>query len=54
MATLPLVAFYFQQVSLVGIPASLLTLPAMPFALISNALAGFGGLLSPAIGVPLG
>ena len=33
--------------------ASLLTLPAMPFVLISNALAGFGGLLSPAIGVPL-
>jgi len=54
LATLPLVAFYFQQVSLVGIPASLLTLPAMPFVLISNALAGFGGLLSPAIGVPLG
>ncbi|MDA0768602.1 MAG: ComEC/Rec2 family competence protein [Chloroflexi bacterium] len=54
ITTVPLVAFYFQQVSLVGIPASLLTLPAMPFVLITNALAGLGGLISPAVGTPLG
>ncbi|MCH8826914.1 MAG: DNA internalization-related competence protein ComEC/Rec2 [Chloroflexi bacterium] len=52
--TLPLVAFYFGRVSLVGIPASLLTLPAMPFVLITSALAGFGGLVSPVLGTPLG
>ena len=54
LTTVPLVAYHFQQVSLVGIPASLLTLPAMPFVLVSHALAGLGGLVSPVLGLPLG
>ena len=54
LTTLPLVAYHFPQVSLVGVPASLLTLPAMPLVLVTHALAGFGGLVSPALGLPLG
>ena len=30
VATLPLVAFYFERVALVGVPATALALPAMP------------------------
>ncbi len=44
--TLPAVAFYFQHVSLVGVPATALALPAMPFALIASLLTSLVGLVS--------
>ena len=54
VATLPLVAFYFEQVSLVGLPATVLTLPALPLALVTQAAAGLVGLLSDIPAQPLG
>lgn len=54
IATLPLVAFHFHQVSAVGIPATLLLLPALPFALAGSALASAGGLAAPVLGTVLG
>ena len=44
LATLPLVAYYFNYVSLVSLPATLLAMPAMPFVLVA-------GLLTAALGV---
>ncbi len=48
LATLPLVAFYFQQVSLVGLPTTLLALPALPIILGTGLLTAVLGLISPA------
>ena len=46
VATLPLVAFYFKQVSMVGLPATALTLLALPMVLITQAIAGVVGLMA--------
>lgn len=43
-ATLPIVALHFEAVSLLGIPVTLLTLPALPFVLVGQALAAISGL----------
>jgi competence protein ComEC len=48
VATLPLVAFHFGRVSLVGIPTNALLLPALPFVLVTQAAAG---LLEPVANV---
>ena len=53
-ATLPLVAFHFQQVSLVGLPSTLLTMPALPFALVTGAVAGTIGLAAGWAAAPFG
>jgi len=45
LATLPLVAYYFGYVSLVGLPATFLVLPALPAIIVLSALVGFIGLL---------
>ena len=54
LATLPLTAFYFQQVSLVGLPTTLVTLPMLPFALVFHALAGVLGLVFQPFGMAFG
>jgi competence protein ComEC len=54
LATLPLVAFYFQQISLVGLPATMLALPALPLVLVSHALAGLLGLAATWLALPFG
>ena len=54
LATLPLVAFYFREVSLVGLPTSLLVLPALPLAVVTQATAGLLGLLSSGLAQPFG
>ena len=54
VATLPLVAFYFQRVSLVGLPATVLALPALPLVLVTQALAGVVGLVATPAALPLG
>ena len=54
VATLPLVAFYFQRVSLIGLPTTLLTLPALPPVLVTQAAAGVVGLVSPWVATPVG
>ena len=42
----PLIAFYFGIVSFVSVPATMLTLPALPGAIISSACTGLAGLFS--------
>ena len=45
LATLPLIAFYFERVSLVGILATPLVLPALPLALVLYAATAVVGLV---------
>ena len=54
VATAPLVAFHFQEVSLVGIPANLLVLPALPLVVVSQAATGLIGLASATLAEPAG
>ena len=54
LATLPLVAFNFHHIPTFGIPATVLALPALPFLLLSSALAGVAGLVHPMAGEVLG
>ena len=54
LATLPLVAFYFERVSLVGIPTTILALPALPAVLVLQAISGVVGLMSTVVAEPLG
>ncbi len=54
VATLPLTAFYFQRVSLVGLPATALALPPLALLLVAHTLAGAAGLLSDALARPFG
>ena len=54
VATLPLVAFNFHQVPTVGIPATVLALPAMPFLLVLSLIATAGGAIHPELGQVLG
>jgi competence protein ComEC len=46
IAVTPLVAFYFERVSLVGLPATMLAMPALPLALVAHAIAASIGLLA--------
>ena len=54
VATLPLVAFYFERLSLVGLPATLLSMPVLPLVLVTQAVAGGLGLAASFMGVPVG
>ncbi len=51
--TLPLLLFYFQQVSLVSLLANAFILPAQPGVMIWGGLATLVGLVSPALATPL-
>ena len=50
LATWPLVALHFGEVTLLGIPVTLLAVPAMPFVLAGTLAAAVGGLISGALG----
>lgn len=50
--TLPIVAANFHRVSLVGLPATLLALPALPGIILFAALASFLGLFAPLLALP--
>jgi competence protein ComEC len=54
LATLPLVAFNFNRVPLLGVPVTILALPAMPFILVSSLGAAITGLVHPWLGQVLG
>ncbi len=54
VATLPLVVFYFGRVSLLGIPATMLTLPALPAVIVSHAAASGAGLVGGWLAAPFG
>ena len=52
--TLPLIALHFERVSTLGIPASLLTLPALPLVILSSLAAALVGLLNTTLALPFG
>ena len=54
LATWPLVALHFGEVALLGIPVTLLAVPAMPFILAETLAAAVGGLIFGALGQFLG
>lgn len=54
LATAPLVMFYFERVSIVGLPATLLSMPALPLALTTHSAAALAGLVSETVATPLG
>lgn len=49
IAVWPLIAYHFRIVSLVGIPATILSLPALPPIIGGSALVAVTGLVSPAL-----
>ena len=54
IATLPLIAFNFERIPTVGIPATVLALPALPFLLITSALAAIVGMIHSQAGQVVG
>ena len=50
VGTLPLVAYYFQNVPVWGIPVTILALPSLPFVLGGSLLTALGGLIHPLAG----
>ena len=54
LATLPLVIHYFGRVPLVGVPSTLLALPALPAVLVSHGAAAFAGSVTDWLGIPFG
>jgi competence protein ComEC len=54
LAVLPLILYYFGNFSVVSLPANILILPFIPFAMFSGFVAGLGGLVSYSMGRILG
>ena len=54
IAVSPVCAGTFGLISLIAVPASLLTLPLLPFALSSTSAAALVGLASPTLAAPFG
>ena len=54
VTTLPVIALYFHQISVVALPANFCALPALPFAIITSALVAFVGLFAPPLAQVLG
>ncbi|MYC07690.1 MAG: ComEC/Rec2 family competence protein [Chloroflexi bacterium] len=54
IASLPLIALHFERVSTMGIPASVLTLPALPLLIMSSAGAAITGLASTTLAMSFG
>jgi len=52
--TLPIVAVHFGRISLVALPANLLTVPAFPLIMITSALTAVGGMVSASVGAFFG
>ena len=54
IATFPLIAYYFEHVSLVGLPATLAVLPALPGVIVTVSLVAVAGLFAPFLAEMLG
>ena len=54
LATLPLVAFNFHQLPMLGIPATVLALPAIPLILVMSLLTAVGGAIYAPLGEVVG
>ena len=51
---LPLILFYFHNLSLVALPANLLILPLVPVAMLSGFAVGIAGMIWPVLGLVVG
>ena len=51
---LPLLLYYFKNLSLVSLPANIIVLPIIPFAMLLGALTGVAGLILPFLGRLIG
>ncbi len=51
---LPLLIYYFKNLSLVSLPANIIVLPLVPFAMLLGALTGVAGLILPFLGRLIG
>jgi competence protein ComEC len=51
---LPLLIYYFKNLSLVSLPANIIVLPIIPFAMLLGALTGVAGLILPFLGQLVG
>ena len=51
---LPLILFYFHNLSLVALPANLLILPLVPLAMLAGFVTGIAGMIWSALGLVLG
>ena len=51
---LPLILYYFHNLSLVALPANLLILPLVPPAILVGFVTGIAGMIWPALGLVLG
>ncbi len=54
LATTPLVMLYFERVSLVGLPATLLSMPALAPAIVAHGATALVGTLSETAAMPFG
>lgn len=54
IAVLPLIIYYFGQVSLVSLPVNIVVLPFVPVAMLAGFLTGIAGLLLPLFGCVVG
>jgi competence protein ComEC len=54
LAVAPLLAYNFGLVSLVGLPATFLSLPALPFIIVTSAVVAFVGLITSLVAQVLG
>ncbi len=54
LATAPLLSMYFNRLPIAGLPATLLTLPALPLALVAHGAAAAVGLVSDFAATPFG
>ncbi len=51
---LPLLLYYFKSLSLTSLPANILVLPTIPFAMLAGFLTGMAGLIWPFLGQIVG
>ena len=54
LAVAPLIAYNFSLVSLVGLPATFLCLPSLPFIIVTSAVVAFVGLIASLVAQVLG
>ena len=54
VGTLPILAFYFQRIALLSIPATLIALPALPLILATSMATAMAGLVLPILGQAVG
>lgn len=54
IAVLPLLLFYFKQLSVISLPANILILPFVPLSMLLGFLTGLAGLITPFLGTIIG